>query len=98
MYFSTYFYHVVSECKLRAESCDLCHFLSIFYRAVESDLHCCTLLPRHIYVAAMVMNQTKIIVVVLLTLLHRLQQPVQVLKVVKSLHLIKTKYALWYLK
>lgn len=48
MYFSTYFYHVVSECKWRAESCDLCHFGSILYRAVESDLHCCTLLPRHI--------------------------------------------------
>lgn len=23
MYFSTYFYHVVSECKLRAESCNV---------------------------------------------------------------------------
>lgn len=39
---------MVSECKLRAESCDLCNFGSILYRAVESDLHFCTLLPRHI--------------------------------------------------
>lgn len=42
-------------------------------------------------------HQTKI-VFVLLTVLHRLQQPVQVLKVVKTSHLIKTKYAFWYLK